>query len=197
MKTLAQLNHVAYLVESASAASMLNQALGHTIGPAEKFEGEGTLEIYIGESFKTARILLMEPIKDGSYKDALNKRGPGLHHIGIDVENLEKYVVGLAGTGWFLHPKSLYTIRKSKTAYLARPGMPVIVEVMEVPTISVKPHFISAFELPFNENQMKMIGSLAIPQLIKSVDEKYWLTCDAKRYEAAQLFGAGSGFPKL
>jgi hypothetical protein len=75
--------------------------------------------------------LLLEAIKDGPYKHALDKRGPGLHHLGVWIPNLEEYADQLGNAGWFMHSKSLVTFRKQKTTYFLRPGNPYIVEAYE------------------------------------------------------------------
>ena len=187
MNSRAQLSHVAFLVSSVQKAAELPTGLDLTVGPAEKWEGEGTLEIYVGEDSFTSRLLLMEAVKDGAYQRALKKRGPGLHHIAVDVLNLEEYIGNLSGSGWFLHPKSLETIKHTKTAYLARPGMPTMIEVQERDTLSEKPSFISLFELPFTEVQMKLIDTLGIAELKRSHDKNYWLTCADQRFLANEL----------
>lgn len=60
------------------------QQFDFQMGPEEKWEGEGTLEIYI-EREKGNSLLLMEPIRAGAYQHALEKRGPGLHHLAINL----------------------------------------------------------------------------------------------------------------
>ncbi len=188
MSVVARLSHVAFLVRSADKASAVPSQLGFHIGPAEKWEGEGTLEIYVGEPLFNGRLLLMEPASDGAYLRALQKRGPGLHHIAIDVLNLEAYVTSLSGSGWLLHPKSLLTIGTMKTAYLARPGIPTLIEVQERDSLSDAPLFISKFELPFAVEQMRLISALGVEQLTKSPDADYWLTCGDHRFSATLLW---------
>ena len=112
-------SHVAILVPSARKAADFLQKFDFKIEKEEIWDGEGTKEIYI-ERDKSNSLLLMEPIKAGAYQRALEKRGPGLHHLAINVSNLEDYILSLAGSGWFLHPRSIKTIKQSQTAYLAK-----------------------------------------------------------------------------
>ena len=70
--------HVAILVKSVERSAERLRTLGFPIGPTEKWAGEGTLEIYVGESDRRAKLLLMEPYQQGAYSRALSKRGPGL-----------------------------------------------------------------------------------------------------------------------
>jgi len=83
MKYPAKINHIAFLVNSVEKAAAIPDLAPFFKGPAETWEGEGTLEIYVGPPEATARLLLMEAVKDGAYRRALQKRGPGLHHIAI------------------------------------------------------------------------------------------------------------------
>lgn len=164
-------NHIAFLVPSVVRAAESDTLKAFDRGPAEKWEGEGTLEIYIGPENSTGRILLMEPVADGAYRRAMKKRGPGLHHIAVDVLEIEAYISGLSGSGWLLHPRSLETLKASRTAYLARPGMPLLVEVQEQPQFSIAPNFIERIALPLSNDQAQIIKSLAAPELGASTDE--------------------------
>lgn len=123
-------NHVAILVPSVNKALKFLSKFNFEIGQINEFESEGTREVYVGGNCSNT-LLLMEAIKDGPYKRALEKRGPGLHHLAIDVENLENFISKISGSGWLLHPMSLQTIKNSKTVYLARPGFPALIEVQE------------------------------------------------------------------
>lgn len=85
------LNHVALLVPSVQKASAFLTPLGFMINAAAEWEGEGTLEIYVGDlKNQMANLLLMEPVKEGAYTRAMKKRGPGLHHLAIDVLDVEE-----------------------------------------------------------------------------------------------------------
>ena len=125
-----------------------------------------------------ANLLLMEPIKDGAYSRAMSKRGPGLHHIAIDVLNIEVYIDQLAGSGWLLHPKSLHTIKHSKTAYLARPDMPTLIEVQQQDTLSDHhPMFISKLEIPnLSTKNIEMFDRLGLTQIQNSSTDNLILT---------------------
>jgi|GEM_PF-1229805 len=125
------LTHVAVLVKSLDRSVKKIQKLGLQTNSFEEFDHEGTRECYIGSPEKSARLLLLEAIKDGPYMRALAKRGPGLHHLGVWIPNLEEYAEQLGNVGWLMHTKSLLTLRKQKTAYFVRPGNPYIVEAWE------------------------------------------------------------------
>ncbi len=159
MRIASHLDHVALLVQSVDAAARNARPLGEPQARQE-FPEEGTAEIYIGASTDTSRLLLMEPIQAGSYRRALEKRGPGLHHLGLLVPDVEAYVAALAGSGWMLLPQSLATVKKTRTAWLARPGTGFLVEAHERPVPEAKTPLLCRLELPH---------SVATPRLVESL----------------------------
>ena len=159
-------NHVALLVRSVRDTGRKLAELGFHIGPAENWEGEGTLEIYV-ERERGNSLLLMEPTKSGAYKNALDKRGPGLHHLAIDVLQLDPYLSSLAGSGWLLHPTSFQTIQKSRTVYLARPGFPALIEVQERPQLDNKPEFVTGLELPFTPDLTRLLPYVGLKETVR------------------------------
>lgn len=163
----ALINHIALLVPSVEKAANHLRSFDYKVGQAEQWEGEGTLEIYVGDTTaERATLLLMEPVKEGAYTRAMKKRGPGLHHIAIDVLNIESYIDNLSSSGWLLHPKSLHTIKETKTAYLARPGMPTLIEVQERPELKSLPHFVEKLVIPgLTERQFGMFSALSLDQV--------------------------------
>ena len=125
------LNHVAILVESLESVVEKNIFDTSLLGEIEEFPKEGTRELYIGLNHQMGRILLMQAHGPGAYENALKKRGPGLHHIAIDVLNIDEFVASLSGSGWLLHPKSLEFYKSHKQVYLNRPGVAALIEVQE------------------------------------------------------------------
>ena len=155
-------SHVAILVPSVRKAVNFLRKFSFQIGEEEKWEGEGTLEIYI-ERDKANSLLLMEPTKPGAYQRALDKRGPGLHHLAIDVLNLEYFIESLSGSGWLLHPKSLRTIQQSQTAYLARPSFPGLIEVQERKELDDRALFITEVSICVEPALMSLISRVGLP----------------------------------
>ena len=180
-------SHIAILVPSVDNAAAVLVKYGLTPGPKEKFDGEGTAEIYVGDSNSSAKLLLMQAIGKGAYKDALKKRGPGLHHVALDVKDLEAFIHGMSGTGWYLHPKSLGTIRKTRTAWLVRPGTKMMIEVQERDEIYEDPKFISYLELPLNPKERSMVKALGIDTLRPSKDRRSRIVFGKKKIEVADL----------
>ncbi len=163
-----QLSHVAILVRSVIKVADYLRPFGFNIGEAEVFEGEGTKEIYV-EADKAGSLLLLEAIKPGAYQRALEKRGPGLHHIAIDVLNLQDYLVSLTSSGWLLHPISVKTM-KHKTAYLARPGFPGLIEVQEKKDLLKGPLFVRGISLQMSKDSKKLLSAIGLDSIVKASD---------------------------
>ena len=164
----AVLSHVALLVPSTEKAAPIFGKLGLEVNEPQVWEGEGTKEIYIGNlKSQMALPLLMEPVNEnGSYARALKKRGPGIHHIAVDVLNIEEYVQSLSGSGWFLHLHSLKHLRQMKTVYLARPGMPTLIEVQEKESLCQDPPVIAEIHMNLEPAQMTMMQALGLKQIV-------------------------------
>lgn len=182
-------NHVAILVSSVDDAAQHLSQFGFPVGPKEIWDGEGTAEIYVGEKGQIAKLLLMEPVKPGAYGRAMEKRGPGLHHIAVDVTSLEEFVTTLGGSGWYLHPHSLMTCRKTKTAWLARPGTKMLIEVQEREALDVASAFVSRLEVPLTSKEQTMVTALGIGTLWPSEDDRIWFVIDGQRIDLAAFLG--------
>lgn len=184
------LNHVALLIPDAVKAGEYLKSFDFKVGTAGVWEGEGTLEIYVGDlQSQMGNLLLMQPIKDGAYARAMAKRGAGLHHIAIDVLDLEAYIDQLSGSGWLLHPKSLQTIKHSQTAYLARPYVPALIEVQQKNTLSESPHFITGMTIPMLSSQsLKMLNSIGLNQIQSSADAEMTLHMNGEIVSFKDLF---------
>jgi hypothetical protein len=176
------LNHVAILVrdiERVLSDSNLDAAI---VGNIERFPSEGTRELYIGDKSMGGRLLLIEPIAEGPYQRALKKRGPGLHHLAIDVSQLEDFVHSLGNSGWFLHPSSVESLKRSRTAWLCRSGCPLI-EVQESQLRDFSNYFVEKVIHPFSEE--KLVTALNCRRLSSGIRFKL----ETKRGEQIRLDG--------
>jgi hypothetical protein len=187
MTTKVALSHVAILVPSVRKAADRLAKFDFKIGEEEFFDGEGTKEIYV-EHGKPNSLLLMEGYKPGAYQRALQKRGPGLHHLAIDVLNLETYIESLAGTGWLLHPKSLKSIKEFATAYLARPGFPGMVEVQERPDLMEGTPFVSGISLAMDLSLSKLLAPIGQDSVVKPSNEPTTITLNGHSLALRELF---------
>jgi len=118
-----RVDHIAIAVPSVEeAARFYEEALGLKLGGVEVVEGMDTKVGFfqIGET----RIELVEPTKEGTALDKfLASRGPGIHHICFEVEDIEEALRTLKERGvrlvdeeprpgahgtrvGFIHPKS-------------------------------------------------------------------------------------------
>jgi len=158
-------SHVALVVPSVRNVAEKLKLHGFEIGPEEIFESEGTKEIYV-EYGKANSLLLMEPIKPGPYKNALEKRGPGIHHFAIDVPDLKTFLDSLLGTGWFIHPVSIRTMEIRDTAYLARPGFPALIEVHEKKIIPTRPIFVTNVSLHYPQELEMLPKAIGLDAII-------------------------------
>ncbi len=162
----ASLSHVAVLVPSARRAAAVCKKSGWELGPVEDFPSEGTREIYVGPQAKDGLLLLMEARGKGPYKTALKKRGAGLHHVAVNVGAIEEYVASLAGSGWLLHPRSLNTLARRKTVYLARPGLGALIEVQQPDNLdSTREKFITEVSVEGDREHERLIDALGVPGL--------------------------------
>jgi hypothetical protein len=118
------LDHVALLVRNLEASRVASASLGFAVQHIQSFPE--TIETYIGEAARSSRLLLMQASGPGSYQRALEKRGPGVHHLGVVVPSMRDFLSGIKGTGWFIHPVSAFKIESGGDVYLARPGAPLL-----------------------------------------------------------------------
>src|SRR3989304_7071733 len=118
-----KIDHIAIAVNNVEeAAKIYQEALGADIVEFETVESEGVKLAII--PLENGRIELMQPMNDESpIKKFLDKKGPGLHHVALQTDNIEgevermeecgiqflgKIRPGSEGTKViFIHPKSL------------------------------------------------------------------------------------------
>ena len=118
-----KIDHIAIAVNDVEeSAKVYQKALGIDEIEFETVESEGVKVAII--PMENGRIELMQPTKDDSpIKKFLDKKGPGLHHIALETNNIEGEVERMEGCGvqflgnirpgsagtkvTFIHPKSL------------------------------------------------------------------------------------------
>lgn len=146
-------------------------------GPIEAFPSEGTREVYLGVGL--GRLLLMEPTNGQSpYARALAKRGAGLHHMAINVPDLREFLGCVRG--WLLVPACLQDLARTRTAWLARPGVATLLEVHEA----------ERAEGAAVVEQVELPGPLPVdprPAMLPSNDDGVWLTIAGRRRSVSEL----------
>ena len=118
-----KIDHIAIAVNDVEvSAKVYQKALGIDEIEFETVESEGVKVAII--QMENGRIELIQPTKDDSpIKKFLDKKGPGLHHIALETDNIEGEVERMEGCGvqflgkvrpgsagtkvTFIHPKSL------------------------------------------------------------------------------------------
>ena len=118
-----KIDHIAIAVNDVEASAKVYQkALGIDEIDFETVESEGVKVAII--PMENGRIELMQPTKDDSpIKKFLDKKGPGLHHMALETDNIDGEVERMEGCGvqflgkvrpgsagtkvTFIHPKSL------------------------------------------------------------------------------------------
>ena len=118
-----KIDHIAIAVNDVEeSAKVYQKALGIDEIEFETVESEGVKVAII--QMENGRIELMQPTKDDSpIKKFLDKKGPGLHHMALETDNIEGEVERMEGCGvqflgkvrpgsagtkvTFIHPKSL------------------------------------------------------------------------------------------
>jgi methylmalonyl-CoA epimerase len=95
---MTEIDHLGVAVRSLAEAKKFYQTLGLEVMPEEVVEGEKVrvAMVPVGES----RIELLEPTSpDSTIAKFIEKRGPGLHHVALQVTNLVERVEELKAAG--------------------------------------------------------------------------------------------------
>ncbi|MBN1552610.1 VOC family protein [bacterium] len=180
------IDHIGILVSNLERSLLSIRLQGWPIGEIEEFPSEGTKEVYVGSVGASGRLLLLEAIGDGPYRDAMVKRGSGLHHIALNVSDVFAFLDRVSGSGWYLYPKSLATHRHFKTIWLTRPGVPILVEVVERISPDAAEReigaFVSRIEVPMPDDKPHMVDSLGVGEAIqKSPNQDVFITIAENR----------------
>jgi len=121
-----KIDHIAIAVNNVEeSAKVYQEAMGVDSVEFETVESEGVKVAII--HLDNGRIELMQPTNDASpIKKFLDKKGPGLHHMALETDNIEGEVLRMEGCGiqflgkirpgsagtkvTFIHPKSLHGV---------------------------------------------------------------------------------------
>ena len=90
-----EFDHVGIAVKSIHEGSSFYKSLGYHLGHIEEIPTE-SVRVAMFELKNNSRIELLEPMGDeGPVAKFLKKRGPGIHHICLRVNQLDKLVLQL------------------------------------------------------------------------------------------------------
>jgi hypothetical protein len=181
------LDHVSILVTSIDQGLDQFQIPGLSVGIVDTFEDIGTQEVYLGDSSHHGLILLQAPKGPGPYQRAFEKRGPGLHHLGILTEDFPKTNNLLSQLGWFVHPSSLNHLRKNSMVYYVRPGVGTILEIIPKSSITIKPSLVTSVSIPVREGLKGLIEGLGIPQILTTINPRGFLVVNSSQGQSRTL----------
>ncbi len=179
-------SHVAILVPSVRRSAEYLRQFGFTIGKEEEWDEEGTREIYI-ERERANSLLLVEPIKPGAYQRAMEKRGAGLHHLAIDVPDLEEYIRSIENSGWLIHPSSIRIMKKNHVAYLVRPGFPALIEVQENKVVPPSSIFVEQISLQMDMLFSNLLKNVGLADIVRPSIEETELSLAGKSIQLKDI----------
>lgn len=180
-------SHVAILVPSVRKAADCLQQFDFQIGKEEVWDGEGTKEIYV-ERDKGNALLLMEPVKPGAYQRALEKRGPGLHHLAIDVLNINEFMEQIKNTSWKTHSISEKTLKQTQTAWLYQVGFPSLIEVQQRDELGDLPNFVNHVNLIAQNIQPESVKAIGLQNIVHINAQENSLDINGHRILVKDLF---------
>jgi Glyoxalase/Bleomycin resistance protein/Dioxygenase superfamily len=114
-------DHLCILVPDLVRARKRAVHFGFEILPEAYHKSEGTREFYVGEKGRPHRLLFVQPVEDGPYQRAVEKRGFGIHHFGLSTSDLSVCRQTFLSYGWNEHKARL-----TETAWLFKVGLPVV-----------------------------------------------------------------------
>lgn len=156
---------------------------GFTLHDPELMPSEGTREQYATlDSKRGPSVLLLEAVQPGPYQRALEKRGPGLHHLGLATDSLELATAQLHSLGLLLHPDSLKT-HAHGCVWLCRPGVPFLVELYKPKELSAADYAPVRIDLPTGQPHSEPLPQLLPGLKIQVHDsEDLTLTVDGQTF---------------
>jgi len=166
-----KLDHIAIL--TTSLEQCIDQLpIGFDPQEIEEQPAEGTREQYVFTQVEDSPTLLfLEPIQPGPYQTAMEKRGPGLHHLGCTTNSLDEAIGHLSNAGLLLHPISLKTYAEG-VVWLCRPGVPYLIELVAIQNEVRQSQVEVLVELPKAATAAECFSQHIPDVLIRSSDKK-------------------------
>jgi methylmalonyl-CoA epimerase len=97
----ARLDHIGIAVKSLDAAKKIYEALGMKIDHVEEVKTQGVKTAFL--SAGDSNLELLEPLSpESTVAKFIEKRGEGIHHICMRVDNIEEHLAHLKSQGYRL-----------------------------------------------------------------------------------------------
>lgn len=176
-----QPDHIAFVVRSIEQ-TLARMGLPDLHDDIEEFPSEGTRELYVGQPDQPGKLLLMQPIADGPYQRALDKRGEGLHHVALFAGDIPAWLSSPAASGWFLHPSSLQSFARAGCVWLCRPGVGCLIELNQGVRRFDAPAFIERTSIPVTDELQALVARLGVDGLVPRVNGDCELLIDGQRH---------------
>ena len=129
---MTKLDHIGIAVKSIEQGAAIYQALGLEIGHVETVETQGVKTAFL--SVGDANLELLEPLSaDSSVGKFLEKRGEGIHHICLRVDDIESHLARLKAEGYrLIHEAPVPGAHGCRVAFLhPAAGNGVLIELSE------------------------------------------------------------------
>lgn len=98
MNQAVKLNHIGIAVDDLGKAMEEYRRLGFEVSTPEAQPAQGVTVAFV--TLENTRLELLEPLgADSPIRGFLDKRGPGLHHLALGVDDLPGCLAGLAAGG--------------------------------------------------------------------------------------------------
>ncbi len=101
--------------------------------------------------------------------------------------DLNGFLQSISDSGWLLHLNSINSINEYKTAYLARPGFPGLIEIQQKEKISEGSLFVEKVTVPLDSKQMHLVQVLGLENIVIP-GEKNTITLVGNNIELKELF---------
>ncbi len=169
------LDHLCILVKNVE--DVRRYFINKQIKVGEIIINESEKRFYVDGGKERAKLLFVQVLGEGSFNDSLEKHGFGIHHAGIVVKNIRKFLGDIKSKGWYLNTISIDTYEEQKKVWLTRPGYPILLEVFEDKEkhkrLNVMESFIEGVFLPdtcHDKSLMEILGTkeLQIANLCES-----------------------------
>ncbi len=169
------LDHLCILVKNVE--DVRRYFINKQIKVGEIIINESEKRFYVDGGKERAKLLFVQVLGEGSFNDSLEKHGFGIHHAGIVVKNIRKFLGDIKSKGWYLNTISIDTYEEKKKVWLTRPGYPILLEVFEDKEkhkrLNVMESFIEGVFLPdtcHDKSLMEILGTkeLQIANLCES-----------------------------